>query len=194
MPVVESTFPMAPLSKIALSSGKMLTALVAILTGPVILAVIVVAIVKNDLVLWVAVSGMVCVLGSAIGFLVAIERASRRMADVRFEVGAAGLKIVSKLYPREFPIATLSVEGARLIDLHKEWGHKPGISATGPLGINLMGSCIGAYRLVNGQRALVYLAFPAPKPAVWVPTTSGLPLLLSPDDPAGFVEALRAAK
>ena len=194
MPAVESTFPMAPLSKAALASGRVMTALVAILGGPVILTVIVLAIVKNDLVLWVAVSGMACVLGPVIGFFFAVERASRKMADVRFEVGASGLKIVSKIYPREFAMEALTVEGARPIDFHAEWGYRPGRSAAGPIGINLMGSCTGAYRLADGQKALLYLAFPASKPAVWVPTTSGLPLLLSPDDPSGFVEALRAAK
>jgi hypothetical protein len=56
-------------------------------------------------------------------------------------------------------------------------------------GTGLPGYRSGWFRLRNGERALLYLTDEAR--AVYVPTTAGYSVLLSPRDPDQFVAALR---
>jgi hypothetical protein len=57
------------------------------------------------------------------------------------------------------------------------------------LGTGLPGYAAGWFRLNNGERALVYLT--RPKPVLYVPTTLGYSLLLSPQDPENLLAAIR---
>jgi hypothetical protein len=50
----------------------------------------------------------------------------------------------------------------------------------------------GWFRLKNGEKALLYLTDRSR--AVYVPTTAGYSVLLSPDDPDGFLKALTALR
>ena len=58
------------------------------------------------------------------------------------------------------------------------------------LGTGLPGYRAGWFRLRNGEKALVYLT--DRNRAVYVPTTAGFSVLISPADPDGFVAALRS--
>ena len=58
------------------------------------------------------------------------------------------------------------------------------------MGTGLPGYQSGWFRLKNGEKALLYLTDRTK--AVYVPTTEGYGLLLSPDDPDGFLGALAA--
>lgn len=58
------------------------------------------------------------------------------------------------------------------------------------MGTGLPGYQAGWFRLTNGERALLYLT--DRRRAVYVPTTAGYSVLLSPAEPDAFVSALRA--
>jgi hypothetical protein len=60
------------------------------------------------------------------------------------------------------------------------------------MGTGLPGYQSGWFRLANGESALVYLTDRSK--AVHIPTTLGYSLLLSPDDPDGFLAALGAGR
>ena len=58
------------------------------------------------------------------------------------------------------------------------------------MGTGLPGYQAGWFRLRNGEKALLYLTDRAR--AVYIPTTAGYSLLLSPADPDGFLSQLRS--
>jgi len=78
------------------------------------------------------------------------------------------------------------VAEARLVDLGRDSGLRP---RSRRLGTGLPGYAAGWFRLNNGERALVYLT--RPTPVLYVPTTLGYSLLLSPQDPESLLAALR---
>lgn len=104
----------------------------------------------------------------------------------RFEVSPQGLRLRGDLYGRFIPAASLRVDGARRIDLgtHPELQPRRRTMGTG-----LPGYQSGWFRLANGESALLYLT--DRRKAVYVPTTLGYSVLLSPDDPDAFVSRLR---
>jgi hypothetical protein len=59
------------------------------------------------------------------------------------------------------------------------------------LGTGLPGYQAGWFRLRNGEKALLYLTDRGR--AVYVPTTAGYSVLVSPENPDEFVAALRAS-
>jgi hypothetical protein len=59
------------------------------------------------------------------------------------------------------------------------------------MGTGLPGYQAGWFRLRNGEKALLYLTDQAR--AVYIPTTLGYSVLLSPVDPDAFLAALRSA-
>jgi hypothetical protein len=60
------------------------------------------------------------------------------------------------------------------------------------MGTGLPGYQAGWFRLRNGEKALVYLT--DRRRAVYVPTTAGYDVLLSPEDPDGFLRALASLR
>ena len=58
------------------------------------------------------------------------------------------------------------------------------------MGTGLPGYQAGWYRLKNGERALLYLTDRSR--AVYVPTTAGYSVLLSPAEPDAFMSAIRS--
>jgi hypothetical protein len=104
----------------------------------------------------------------------------------RFEVSPAGLRLRGDVYGRLIPIDQLRGASATRVDLKA-------MSALAPsrrtFGTGLPGYRSGWYRLRNGERALLYLTDEAR--AVYVPTTAGYSVLLSPRDPDQFLSALR---
>ncbi|KHK01980.1 PH domain-containing protein [Desulfovibrio sp. TomC] len=92
-------------------------------------------------------------------------------------------------YGRDIPLGQVDVAGAMRLNL----------GAGGPKGlkwrtngVGLPGLAAGWYRLVDGEKALVFVTDKAR--AVYVPTRLGYALVVSPADPDGFLSALRQAE
>lgn len=132
--------------------------------------------------LWFLVPVVLIMLGALLVLTISIRggRASR------FEVTEEGLRLRGDLYGRMIPRSQLRVEEARPVDLTREPGLRPSWRT---LGTGLPGYQGGWFRLRNGEKALLYLTDRTK--AVYVPTTSGYSVLLSPRDPDAFLEALR---
>ncbi|MGE0444685.1 MAG: PH domain-containing protein [Vicinamibacterales bacterium] len=107
--------------------------------------------------------------------------------SARFEVGADGLRLRGDFYGRVIPAAELRPEGARRVDFAASPELAP---ARRTLGTGLPGYQSGWFRLRNGERALLYLTDRAR--AVYVPTSAGYSVLVSPADPDAFLASLDA--
>lgn len=116
------------------------------------------------------------------------RRLERWGAGTTFEVSPAALRVAGTLYGRRVPRGALDAAAARLTDPRVEAAPAP-VRRTN--GIGLPGYGAGWFRLASGERALTFVTDPAR--VVYVPTRAGYALLLSVDDPAGFLAALRAA-
>lgn len=104
----------------------------------------------------------------------------------RFEVSPAGLRLRGDWYGRLIPGGEIRGDASRRVDFASDPGLLP---RRRTLGTGLPGYQAGWFRLQNGERALVYLTDRSH--AVYVPTTSGYSLLLSPADPDAFLAAVR---
>ena len=107
----------------------------------------------------------------------------------KFEITDAGLRLRGDLYGRLIPKAELNLEQSRLVDLTREPNLEPTLRT---FGTGLPGYSAGWFRLRSGEMALVYLTDRAQ--AVYVPTTAGYAVLVSPKDPAGFLVQLQKLK
>jgi hypothetical protein len=107
----------------------------------------------------------------------------------KFEFTDAGLRLHGDLYGRLIPTAELRLELSRLVDIKREPNLEPTMRT---FGTGLPGYSTGWFRLRNGETALVYLTDRSN--AVYVPTTSGYVLLVSPKDPRGFLAHLQQLK
>jgi hypothetical protein len=105
----------------------------------------------------------------------------------RFEVSPAGLRLYGGWYGRTVPPGQIRGEDARRVDFATEPGLAPKWRT---MGTGLPGYQAGWFRLKNGEKALLYLTDRSR--AVYVPTTAGYSLLLSPADPDRFLSAVRA--
>ena len=106
----------------------------------------------------------------------------------QFEVSEAGLRIRGDFYGRFIPAETLRTDAARRVEVGAGSELRPRLRTWGT---GLPGYLSGWFRLSNGERALVYVT--DRQKAVYVPTTLGYAVLLSPDDPEGFLAAIRGA-
>lgn len=122
---------------------------------------------------------------ASVAFLVVVSLLGSRTAS--FEVSAEGLRLRGDLYGRFIPKSELKASEATRVDWSAQAGLTPNLRT---LGTGLPGYQAGWFRLRDGQKALVYLTDRSH--AVYVPTTRGHGVLLSPSDPDGFVAALRA--
>ena len=133
--------------------------------------------------LWFVVPVSVILIGLVALFIVSVRGAHASS----FEVTADGLRLRGDLYSRTIPRSQIDVTGARRVNLTSETGLRP---VSRRLGTALPGYLSGWFRLANGEKALLYLTDRAK--AVYVPTTAGYSLLLSPADPDAFVATLRS--
>lgn len=108
--------------------------------------------------------------------------------SAQFIVSPAGLQLQGDWYGRTIPWTQLRGRDARRVELAAEPGLAPRWRT---MGTGLPGFQAGWFRLRNGERALLYLT--DRQRAVYVPTTAGYSLLVSPADPEAFVAAVRAA-
>jgi len=123
----------------------------------------------------------------AVGLLVLLAVTLSGARGARFEASATGLRVRGDMYGRVIPIDHLRPEGARRVDLSREVDLRP---AGRTFGTGLPGYQAGWFRLRSGEKALLYLTDRTR--AVYVPTSAGYALLLSPKDPDAFLAALRS--
>jgi hypothetical protein len=132
---------------------------------------------------WLLIPVIIILLG-AIGLLATSLRGAHAS---RFEIRADGLRLEGDLYGRLLPKAQLRVDLARRVDLTREEQLRPKWRR---IGTALPGYQSGWVRLRNGEKALLYLTDRTR--AVYIPTTAGYSVLLSPADPDGFLAQLRS--
>jgi len=130
---------------------------------------------------------LIPVLAILLGAMVLLVTSVRGARASSFEIRPDGLALHGDLYGRFVPKAQLQVALARRVDLTRDEGLRPKWRR---MGTGLPGYQAGWFRLRNGDKALLYLTDRTK--AVYVPTTAGYSLLLSPTDPDGFLSRLRA--
>lgn len=105
----------------------------------------------------------------------------------RYELSPDGIAFRGDMYGRKLiPAAELRGGSARIVDLDREPGLAPRWRT---MGTALPGYRAGWFRLRNGEKALVSLT--DTHRAVYVPTSQGYSLLVSPAEPDRFLAALR---
>jgi hypothetical protein len=119
----------------------------------------------------------------ALGLLAVTSAGSRTS---RFQVSADGLRLRGDLYGRLIPASQLKGSSIARVD-------PSGTSDLAPvrrtMGTGMPGYRAGWFRLRNGEKALLYLTDSSR--AVYVQTTDGYSVMVSPTDPDQFVAALR---
>jgi hypothetical protein len=126
------------------------------------------------------------VLFAAAASLLVTALGSRR---ARYELSPAGISLRGDLYGRRLiPASDLRGGAARIVDLDREPELSPQWRT---MGTGLPGYKAGWFRLRNGEKALVSLT--NLQHAVYLPTTRGFVLLLSPAQPDRFLAAVRRA-
>lgn len=123
-------------------------------------------------------------IGVAVSALIGKTLAGSRGA--RFEVSPEGLRLRGDLYGRRIPRAALRAAQARVVDLRADRELRLQWRMLGTL---VPGYAAGWFKLRGGERALVYATDRSR--AVYVPTTLGYSLLLTPERPEEFVARLR---
>ena len=122
-----------------------------------------------------------------VGVMALLATSVRGAHASRFEIRADGLRLEGDLYGRLVPRPELRVDLARRVDLGQEEQLRP---KSRRIGTALPGYQAGWFRLRNGEKALLYLTDRTR--AVYIPTTAGYSLLVSPADPDGFLSQLRS--
>ena len=133
--------------------------------------------------LWLVPALMVVVL---VPVLILVGVSLRGSRAARFEVSPTGLRLEGDLYGRTIPAGQLRTRDARRVDFAADPALAPKLRT---MGTGLPGYQAGWFRLKNGEKALLYLTDRSR--AVYVPTTAGYSVLLSPADPDGFIAAIR---
>ncbi len=122
-----------------------------------------------------------------VGAIALVATSVRGAHASRFEIRPDGLRLEGDWYGRFIPKTQLRVDLARRVDLGYQEELRPRWRR---LGTGLPGYQAGWFRLRNGEKALLYLTDRTR--AVYIPTTAGYSLLLSPADPDGFLSRLRS--
>ncbi len=134
--------------------------------------------------LWV-VGAIGALLLSLLLFFAYVVYASRA---TRYEISRAGLAVRRTPYGRTVPWSSLDVTQARVIDLRSAPDVRPTLRTNG---IGLPGYQAGWFRLGDRGKGLLFVTDPSR--VVVLPTRDGFTLLLSVQDPATFLEAVRRA-
>lgn len=134
--------------------------------------------------IWIFVALIFVLLAGVAYFLIVTARGA---TTSRFELSEAGLRLRGDLYGRMVPASALRGGATRIVDLANTRELQPRWRT---MGTAFPSYRAGWFRLHNGEKALLYLT--DSRRAVYVPTTAGYSLLLSPQQPERFVERLRA--
>lgn len=106
--------------------------------------------------------------------------------NARFQVSSSGLQLRGDFYGRLIPASQLKRASIARANLS---GGSDLAPTRRTMGTGLPSYRAGWFRLRNGEKALLYLTDSSR--AVYVQTTDGYSVLVSPADPDGFVAALR---
>ena len=109
--------------------------------------------------------------------------------NASFAVSPEGLRIRGDLYGRLIPAAELRASEVRRVDFTTSPDLRP---RRRTFGTGLPGYQAGWFRLRNGEKALLFVT--DRRRAVYVPTTAGYSVLVTPADPDAFVEAVRRSR
>ena len=103
-----------------------------------------------------------------------------------FVLSDSGLDFRGDVWGKHVPWGAVEVEKARVLDLTREPGLRP---VSRRMGTGLPGYVAGWFRLANGHRALLYVT--TWQQVLYVPTTAGYVLLLSPQEPHAMLAELQ---
>lgn len=106
--------------------------------------------------------------------------------NASFSVGDNGLDFHGDVYGRHLDWSDLLVDSARIVDLAREPSLRP---RTRRIGTALPGYNSGWYTLQNGEKALLYVS--ARDRVIYLPTTKGYSVLLSPEAPEAMLADLQ---
>lgn len=136
--------------------------------------------------MWILVVIVISVMALAGGVLLTAVRGSRSST---FDVSSAGLRLHGDLYGRLIPARQVRGGDARRVDFTTSPELQP---RRRTMGTGMPGYQAGWFRLQNGEKALVYMT--DRRRAVYVPTTDGYAVLVSPADPDGFLTAVSSLR
>lgn len=107
----------------------------------------------------------------------------------RLEVSGQGLCIKGMVFRKTIPISDLQLAFTRIVDLDQEQELRPWLKL---YGVGLPAFRSGWFLLRSHEKALVLLS--GCRYAVYIPTSHGCALLLSPDQPEAFLAALQSSE
>lgn len=97
-----------------------------------------------------------------------------------------GLRIGPGMYSRTIPKDSVDVTGVRAMDLNLEKNYRPGWRTNGA---GMPGFSVGWFKLQNQEKSLLFVTDRSS--VVYIPTTDNYSVLLSVQDAAGMVEAIK---
>ena len=130
------------------------------------------------------VAGIAVLMSLLVGLFLWIGWATRSTV---FEVSGDKLTIRGDMYGRAIPRSDLVMDSARIINLKTDREHQLKWRTNG---CGLPGYASGWFRLMNGEKALAFVT--EGERVVYLPTTKGYSVLLSPKDPQQLLNALQA--
>ena len=107
----------------------------------------------------------------------------------RVAVSSRGLGIHGAIFYKAIPMSDLRVAEARIVDLDQEPGLRPMVKIVYAFDLPWVYHS-GWFLLWDHQKAVVVFHARS-NLAVYIPTTRGYAVLVGPDDPSGFLDALR---
>ncbi|MCE1246208.1 MAG: PH domain-containing protein [Firmicutes bacterium] len=112
------------------------------------------------------------------------------MKNCRFEVNNQGLQVRGDMYSRLIPYKSIKMDGIKMLDLScgRDSEYQPSFRTNGAA---LPGYLSGWYRLKNKEKALLFVSDKTK--VIYIPTGEGFSVLLSPDEPQAFLDALKAS-
>lgn len=108
------------------------------------------------------------------------------MQHAQFTVSSDGLRLQGDLYGRLIPLKSLKLDEAVVTNLHTDTAHQP---TRRTMGSGLPGYAAGWFKLRNGTKALLYVTDRTR--VARIPTTEGYEVMLSVNDPAALIAALK---
>jgi hypothetical protein len=124
------------------------------------------------------------VMGSSVLLLLGV---ATRMDKIEFEVDANELYVHGDLFSRRIPRSAIRTDEVRRLSGDDYRTYEPVIKTCGT---GLPGYLSGWFRLRNREKAFIFVT--DSKRAVYIPASIGYSLLLTPEDPDGFIAALRS--
>ncbi len=138
---------------------------------------------KARFVLWGLLGGLfLFVLGLAVLFLY-INYSSR---NTRFVIEPDGIQIHGSMYGRTIPRKDLIAGSTKIVNLDTDKPYAPTIRTNGT---SVPGYSEGWFRLGNGHKALLFVS--TRTEVVYIPTTQGYAVMLSPTRPDFFLRSLK---